>query len=81
MFAYVCPKRADEANGIYHVLNSGNALSAIFKKDADYNAYERILAEELERYPCLILSFHLMPNHSQIVLHPTKVGMRTSCVA
>ena len=54
------PKRADEANGIYHALNRGNARSAIFKKDADYNAFERILAEELERYACRILSYHLM---------------------
>ena len=45
------PKRGDEANGIYHALNRGNARSAIFKKDADYNAFERILAEGLERYP------------------------------
>ena len=44
------PKRGDEANGIYHALNRGNARSAIFKKDADYNAFERILAEGLERY-------------------------------
>ena len=43
------PKRADEANGIYHALNRGNARSAIFNKDADYNAFERILAEGLER--------------------------------
>ncbi len=29
------PKRADEANCIYHALNRGNAKSPIFKKDAD----------------------------------------------
>ena len=68
------PKRADEANGIYHALNRGNARSAIFKKDADYNAFERILAEGLERYPCRILSCQLMPNHRHFVLQPTKDG-------
>ena len=68
------PKRADEANGIYRALNRGNARSAIFKKDADYNALERILAEGLERYPCRILSYQLMPNHWHIVLQPTKDG-------
>ena len=68
------PKRADEANGIYHALNRGNARSAIFKKDADYDAFERILAEGLERYPCRILSYQLMPNHWHIVLQPTEDG-------
>ena len=45
------PKRADDANCIYHALNRGNARCAIFKKDADYHAFERILAEGLERCP------------------------------
>ena len=70
------PKRADEANGIYHALNRGNARSAIFKKDADYNAFERILAEGLERYSCRILSYQLMANHWHIVLQPTEDGGR-----
>ena len=68
------PKRADEANGIYHALNRGNARAAIFKKDADFNAFERILAEGLERYPCVILSYQLMPNHWHLVLKPTEDG-------
>jgi putative transposase len=57
------PKRADEANGIYHALNRGNARTKLFKKTADYEAFERILAEGLERYPCRILSYRLMSNH------------------
>ena len=68
------PKRADEANGIYHALNRGNARNAIFKKDADYDAFERILAEGLTLYPCRILSYQLMPNHWHFVLTPTQDG-------
>lgn len=30
--------RADEAGGIYHALNHGNAKNPIFFKDADYEA-------------------------------------------
>jgi putative transposase len=43
------PKRADEAYCLYRALNRGNAKSDIFKKDADFDAFERILAEGLER--------------------------------
>ncbi|MEY4180803.1 MAG: hypothetical protein RLY70_4377, partial [Planctomycetota bacterium] len=46
------PKRADEAGGIYHALNRGNARSTIFQKPEDYEALEQILAEGLTRYAC-----------------------------
>lgn len=39
------PKRADEVYRLYHALNRGNAKSDTFKKDADFHAFERILAE------------------------------------
>ena len=68
------PKRADEAGGIYHALNRGNARATIFHKPEDYDAFERILAEGLERYPCEILSYQLMPNHWHFVLRPIEDG-------
>ena len=68
------PKRADEAGGIYHALNRGNARATIFCKPEDYDAFERILAEGLERYPCQILAYQLMPNHWHFVLRPTEDG-------
>ncbi len=36
--------------------------------------FERILAEGLERYPCRILSYQLMPNHWHFVLQPKRDG-------
>ena len=68
------PKRADEANCTYHALNRGNAKCVIFKKAADFHAFERILAEGLERYPCQILAYQLMSNHWHFVLRPTEDG-------
>lgn len=68
------PKRADEAGAIYHALNRGNARATIFQKDADFEAFENILAEGLERYPCRILAYQLMPNHWHFVLQPTEDG-------
>jgi putative transposase len=68
------PKRADEAGGIYHALNRANARAEIFKKPEDYDAFERILAEGRQRYPCRILSYQLMPTHWHFVLHPAEDG-------
>jgi putative transposase len=68
------PKRADQAGGVYHALNRGNARARIFQKPEDFEAFERILAAGLERYPCRILAYQLMPNHWHFVLQPTQNG-------
>lgn len=68
------PKRADEAGALYHALNRGNAKQTIFHKEEDFVAFESVLAEGLERYPCRILSYQLMPNHWHFVLQPTENG-------
>jgi hypothetical protein len=43
--------RAIEAGLIYHVLNRGNGRMRLFHKPEDYAAFERVLAEGLQRYP------------------------------
>ncbi len=68
------PKRADEAGAIYHALNRGNARATIFHKDADYEAFERILAEGLDQYPARLICYQLMPNHWHLVVQPTEDG-------
>ena len=35
---------------VYHVLNRGNGRMPIFHKAEDFAAFERVLAERLERY-------------------------------
>lgn len=51
------PKRADEAGAIYHALNRGNARNTIFHKDGEFEAFERILAEGLERFPVKLFAY------------------------
>ena len=68
------PPRADEAGAIYHVLNRGNARRKIFLKEGDYEAYERILVEGLERYPIDLMAYQWMPNHWHMVLSPRRNG-------
>ena len=43
------PPRADEAGAIYHMLNRANGRATIFHKDADYEAFEGIIAEALDQ--------------------------------
>jgi putative transposase len=42
----------------------------LFHKPEDYLAFERVLAEGLERYPVELLTYCLMPNHWHLVVRP-----------
>ena len=51
------PLQAAEGSWVYHVLNRANARLPIFEKPADYEAFERILAEGVERYRMRLLAY------------------------
>ena len=55
---------------VYHVLNRGNGRMRIFHKLGDFEAFERVLAEGLQRYPVELLTYCLMPNHWHLVVRP-----------
>ena len=59
-----------QAGLVYHVLNRGNGRMALFHKDADFGAFEKVLAEGLERYPVDLLTYCLMGNHWHLVVVP-----------
>ncbi len=62
--------RATEGGMIYHVLNRGNGRMCLFHKPGDYEAFERVLAEGLDRYPVELFTYCLMPNHWHLVVRP-----------
>ena len=62
--------RAIKAGLVYHVLNRGNGRLRLFRKDDDFEAFERVLGEGLERYPVDLLTYCLMSNHWHLVLRP-----------
>lgn len=64
----------------YHVLNRAVARMPIFRKAADYDAFERILAEAMQRHPTRLLAYCIMPNHWHLVLWPRKDGELTAFV-
>ena len=69
------PRRVDLGGYVYHVLNRGNGRDPIFRKDDDFDAFMRILAQSLEHVPGMrLLGYCLMPNHWHLVLWPRKDG-------
>ena len=47
----------------YHILNRANGRQTIFKKDKDYEAFLKIIAEAKEKFPVDIFVLCLMGNH------------------
>ena len=70
------PRRPRLSTGgyAYHVLNRAVARDRIFRKRADYLAFEKVLAEVHRRLAVRILSYCIMPNHWHLVLWPENDG-------
>jgi putative transposase len=57
------------------MLNRSNGRLSIFRKDADFAAFERILAEALEHVSGMrLLAYCLLPNHWHLVVWPQRDG-------
>jgi len=70
------PRVAREALGgyVYHVINRGVGRMELFKKDADFEAFERVLAQTQARHEMRLLSWCIMPNHWHLVVWPSEDG-------
>lgn len=68
------PKRVADGGLIYHVLNRANARMTIFEKPEDYEAFEQILEQAVERTEMRLLAYCLMPNHWHLVVWPQEDG-------
>ena len=66
------PQRAAEGGYVYHVLNRANARLSIFESDGDYEAFERVLVEAVERTKTRLLAYCLMPNHWHLIVWPRE---------
>lgn len=66
------PKRAAEGGLIYHVWNRANSRMRIFRKDEDFEAFERIVVDAQQRSGMRIISYCLMPNHWHFMLWPVN---------
>ena len=59
---------------VYHVWNRAAGRLRLFKKDADYEAFGRVLVEAYRRHPIRVLDWCLMPNHWHFVVYPAADG-------
>ena len=60
----------------YHVLNRSVERRLIFRKGADFAAFERVLGEAVERSAggVALLAYCVMGNHWHLVIHTTSDG-------
>lgn len=74
------PRRSRQCPGglVYHVWNRAAGRLRLFKKDEDYLAFLRLLAQAHAGHPIRILDFCLMPNHWHFVVHPHTDGEVTA---
>jgi putative transposase len=68
------PQRAAEGGYVYHVLNRANARMTIFGDEGDYQAFENVLLEAVERTGTRLLAYCLMPNHWHLLVWPREDG-------
>jgi putative transposase len=68
------PRRARSIVGgyAYHVLNRANGRLRLFKKEADFLAFEQVLVESFGRVPLRILGYTVMGNHWHFVVWPRR---------
>jgi putative transposase len=66
--------RSTPGGFVYHVLNRTVAGLPLFRKEADFEAFQRIMIEAHSRFPLRILAWCLMRNHWHFVVWPRDEG-------
>jgi putative transposase len=56
----------------YHILNRANGRLRLFRKDADFAAFDQIVAQAHERIPLRILGYVVMGNHWHFLVWPRR---------
>ena len=57
---------------IYHVINRGNNRQNVFRKQADFQAFLRALADLKDRKPFELYGYCLMSNHFHLLIRPME---------
>ena len=74
------PRAARKAPGgqVYHVLNRSVGKMHLFGKDADFEAFQRVMIEAHQRHPIRILSYCVLSNRWHFAVWPDADGQVTA---
>ena len=74
------PRAARKAPGgqVYHVLNRSIGRMHVFGKNADFEAFQRVMIEAHQRHPIRILSYCVMSSDWHFVVWPQADGQVTA---
>ena len=74
------PRAARKAPGgqVYHVLNRSVGKMHLFGKDADFEAFQRVMIEAHQRHSIRILSYCVLSNHWHFAVWPDADGQVTA---
>ena len=67
-------KRIAKGGIVYHVFNRANGRLRIFKKNGDFEAFEKVLCDGVERFEMRLCGYCVMGNHWHLVLWPVNDG-------
>jgi putative transposase len=70
--------RAAPGGLVYHVLDRAAGRTTLFRTDADFAAFERVMLEAHERFPLRVLAYCVMSNHWHFVAWPRADGELTA---
>jgi putative transposase len=65
----------------HHITQRGNGRAQTFFKDADYQLYRDLLAENAAKSGVAVWSWVLMPNHVHLILVPADTDALRRCLA
>ena len=68
------PLRITVPNLLFHVIDRGNNRQVVFREEADFVYYLRLLRRYKDELKFKLYHFCLMPNHFHLVLEPTIEG-------
>jgi putative transposase len=68
------PLRKAAGGVVYHVINRANGRLRIFKKPADFLAFERVISQAIEQVNMRICGYCIMGTHWHFLLWPREDG-------
>jgi putative transposase len=70
------PRRLRQADGgiVYYVLNRGVGRMTLFDQPGDYDAFESVVEEAVDRTGTRLLAYCVTPNHWHLLVWPRKDG-------